>query len=221
MRLTRRLARPAVLADHEIRSAIADGELYVEPLDPDMVRPASLGLRLGQTAYALRAGAPVDTADESTYPTLVPRRPDGAGRLAVHPGEVILAPTLELLALPDTMAGLLDGTSEVARLGLSMVLAQQVTPGFGRPHGAVLTLEIVSHLPQPVYLWPKTRLCNLMLLRCGRVSRPYSAMPFNHSDDLDATPSRLAAHISTASSPRRAAARTPVAPAERTTTSGP
>jgi len=191
----------AVLADHEIMAALEHGALRIEPFNPDLVRPASIGLRLGVTAYTLESDGPVDTAHESSYPRWQPRALDDHGRLVILPDEVVLAPTLERLVVPDTMVGVLDGTSEVARLGLSMVLAQQVAPGFGAPHGAVLTLEIVSHLHSPVYLWPGTRLCNLMLLRCGRPVRGYSDMPYNHSDDLDASASRLARHINTVESP--------------------
>jgi dCTP deaminase len=181
----------AVLVDHEIRQAIAGGELAVADYEPEMVRPASLRLRLGSTAYVLASDGPVDTADEATYPRLVARSLD-RGRIVVRPGEVVLAPTHERLRLPETMVGLVDGTSDVARLGLTMVLAHQVSPGFGAPDGAVLTLEIVSHVRHPVYLWPCSPLCNLMLLRCGPVERPYSAMPFHHSAERDATRSYLA-----------------------------
>ncbi len=191
----------AVLADQEIVAAVKQGRLRVAPFNPDMIRPASIGLRLGVTAYTLHSDEPVDTARESTYPRWVRRPLDDHGRLVVNPGEMILAPTLERLVIPDTVVGVLDGTSEVARLGLSMVLAQQVAPGFGAPDGAVLTLEIVSHLASAIYLWPGTRLCNLMLLRCGASVRRYSEMPYNHSDDLDASASRLARHIVTVEHP--------------------
>ena len=185
------VAQPAVLVDDEIRAAIARGELRISDFRPDLVRPASLRLRLGTTAYVLRADGPIDSADASTHPRLVARSLDG-GRIVVYPGEVLLAPTLERVKLPDTMVGLIDGTSDVARLGLTMVLAHQVSPGFGTPDGAVLTLEIVSHLSEAICLWPGMALCNLMLLRCGPVAQPYSAMPFNHSAEIDATRSYLA-----------------------------
>jgi dCTP deaminase len=188
--------RPVVLADQEIRTAVAKGQLRVDPYEPELVRPAALSLRLGRTAFVLRASGPVDTAQPSTYPTLEPRPFDEHGRLVVHPGEVVLAPTLERVILPDTLIGVLDGISDVARLGMSVVLAQQVSPGFGSPDGAVLTLEIVSRLATPVYLRPGTRICNLMLLRCAKPSRSYADMPHNHSGDLGAEPSKLAHYAS-------------------------
>lgn len=188
-------ARPGrVLADHEIAAAVRKGRLRVDPFDDELVRPAAISLRLGETAFVLRPDAPVDTAEAASYPALEPRLPDDAGRLTVNPGEVVLAPTLERIVMPDTMVGVLDGISDVARLGMSVVLAHQVSPGFGAPDGAVLTLEIVSRLGRPVHLRPRTRICNLMLMRCAPPRRPYSQMPHNHSGDRDAMPSVLAAY---------------------------
>lgn len=181
-----------VLADHEIRAAVAAGELRVDPYEPGLVRPAALSLRLGRKAFVLEAAGPVDTAVADSYPRPQPRPPDRYGRIVVHPGEVVLAPTLERLVLPDALVGILDGISDVARLGMSVVLAQQVSPGFGQPDGAVLTLEIVSRLSTPVYLHAGMRICNLLLLRCAKPTRSYADMPHNHSSDRDAEPSRLA-----------------------------
>jgi dCTP deaminase len=184
-----------VLADREILAAVARGELRVDPFDPGMARPAALSLRLGATAFALCSDHEVDIGEASSYPHLEPRPPDDRGRLRVDPGEVVLAPTLERLVLPPTMVGVLDGISDVARLGMSVVLSHQVSPGFGAPDGGVLTLEIVSHLRHPIHLRPGTRICNLLLLRCASPDRPYSLMPHNHSADGDAMPSRLAAYV--------------------------
>ena len=182
-----------VLADHEIVSAIAAGELVVSPFDADLVRPAALSVRLGEQAFVLQADEPVDIADPETHPQLVARELDGRGRLRIDPGEVLLAPTLERIALSPNLAGLLDGTSDYARLGISVVLCHQVSPGFGYPNGAILTLEIVSRLSQTVYLRPGTRIGNLMLLRCAGAHRPYSRMPANYSADTVVRASRLGA----------------------------
>lgn len=183
-----------VLADHQILAAIRVGELSVSPFDPAMIRPAALSLRLGSEAAVLRAESTVDARDNRTYPQLTPRPADGRGRLVINPGEVLLAPTLERVRFSNRLAGILDGISDVARLGLSVVLSQQVSPGFGAPDGAMLTLEVVSRLPVPVLLYPGTRICNLMLMRCGRATRSYSSMLHNHSRDVRTMPSSWAAY---------------------------
>jgi len=185
-----------ILSDREIRAAHAGGELRIDPFDPDLLRPAALSLRLGFEASVLDARSDVDVADAATHPVLVPRDPDAEGRLRLNPGEVMLAPTLERISLPAGIAGLIDGTSDYARLGISVVLSHQVSPGYGSdsPSGAILTLEIVSHLSRAIFLRPGTRIGNLMLLRCGPVERPYPLMPANYSRDVLVRASRLAEH---------------------------
>ena len=168
------------------------GDLEVTPFDPGMIRPASAS-DSERDAAVLSASAPIDARDGATYPGLTAREPDAQGRLVVNPNEVLLASTLERVAISDRLAGILDGISDVARLGISVVLSQQVSPGYGSPDGAILTLEIVSRLPVPVILYPGTRICNLMLMRCGRPTNQYSSMPNNHSRDTRAAPSNWAA----------------------------
>lgn len=190
--------KSSVLADHQIKAAISRGEIRIEPYETGMIRPAAISLRLGNCGGVLRASQIIDSRDVSTYPELSERRPDEHGRLVVNPGEVLLAPTMERIAISDRLTGILDGISDVARLGISVVLSQQVSPGYGNPSGAVLTLEIVSRLPQPVILYPGTRICNLMLMKCGRAESPYPAMLHNHSGDTTAMPSNWAAfHVET------------------------
>jgi dCTP deaminase len=183
-----------VLTDREIADARASGELRVEPFDAGQLRPAALGLRLGSDAAVLVPRGTIDVAHVDTHPHLEAREPDEFGRLRLDPGEVLLAPTLERVSLSPCLAGLVDGTSGYARLGISVVLSHQVSPGFGwdASDGAILTLEIVTRLPETVYLRPGTRIANLMLLRCQPAERPYSLMPANYSSDLTVRASRVA-----------------------------
>ena len=188
----------AILSDYEIRAAQRGGELVVTPFEPAMIRPAALSLRLGAGACILvpRDGADIDIADAGTHPLLEERGPDAEGRLRLDPGEVMLAPTFERVALSSGLAGLIDGTSDLARLGISVVLSSQVSPGFGTDleGGAVLTLEIVSRLPRTVYLRVGARIGNLLLMRCSPAERPYPDIPINYSRDVTVRASRAAEH---------------------------
>ncbi|HEX3650356.1 MAG TPA: dCTP deaminase, partial [Pseudonocardiaceae bacterium] len=132
---------------------------------------------------------------------LRPKLLDGEGRLVVESGEVVLAPTLERVGLSGRLAGLVDGTSSYARLGVSVVLCHQVSPGFGADGGAIITLEITSHLRHPVLLRPGTRVANMMLFATTGSEVPYGAMPFNYSSDQRVAPSRLADHVAQAGVP--------------------
>jgi dCTP deaminase len=185
------IGRRGLLVDRDLRAALRRGDLVVDGLDPDLVRPAAVSLRLGDEAFVLRSRGPLDVADPDSYPELVPRPGDGQGRLVLHPGEVMLARTAERVGVGERLAGLLDGTSDWARLGVSIVLAHQVSPGYGMPHGSPLTLEIVSRLDHDVLLRPGTRIANLLLLRGRRVRRSYRDMPANHSRGDWSVASRL------------------------------
>ncbi|WP_410662540.1 dCTP deaminase [Amycolatopsis sp. lyj-84] len=195
MPLTWPVHRRGVLTDKAIKRAHRTGELTVTPFEPDLVRPAAISLRLGDEAFALDSNGTVDIADRSTYPDLRKKELDADGRLRIEPGEVVLAPTLEKIGLSEKLAGLVDGTSDYARLGISVVLCGQVSPGFGREKGAVLTLEIVNHLRHPVLLHPGTRICNLMLFATTGSDQPYGTLPHNYSSDHSVAPSRLADHV--------------------------
>jgi len=175
---------------------MAREELYVSPFDPAALRPAALSLHLGLRAQVLVPRGAVDVADVGTHPDLITREPDARGCLALWPGEVMLAPTQERIALSGRLAGLVDGTSDYARLGISVVLSHQVSPGYGSDvsGGAILTLEIVSRLSEVVYLRPGTRIGNLMLLHCRTAQRIYPLMAANYSRDVDVRASRLAEH---------------------------
>jgi dCTP deaminase len=166
--------RRGILSDRDIRAAIRRGELVVTDIERAMLRPAAVSLRLGTEAYVLSSHQPVDIAQENTFPRLVARPVDEHGRIVLRPGEVLLA-----------------RTSNYARLGISVVLSHQVSPGYGMPMGSPLTLEIVSRLRHDVYLRPGVRIANLMLLRGSRAQRSYRDMPANHSTPHWSVRSRL------------------------------
>lgn len=180
-----------VLTDRDIRQALESGDLSVDPFESDLVGPAAIGLRLGYRAFSLEASDVVDIADRSSYPELRPKPLDEQGRLRIEPGEVVLAPTLEQVGLSERLVGLVDGTSDYARLGVGVVLRSQVGPGFGQGRGAMITLEIVSHLKQAVLLHPGSRICNLMLFASGGSGVASAAVQVNHAPGYAATPSRV------------------------------
>jgi dCTP deaminase len=186
------ILRRGLLVDRDIHIALRRSELIVSDFDPELARPAALSLRLGHEAYALASRQLVDVTDPATYPELVPRPVDPAGCIVLRPGEVLLVRTWERVGLSDRLAGLLDGTSDWARLGISVVLAHQVSPGYGMPNGAPLTLEIVSRLEHHVRLRPGIRIANFLLLRGRRARRSYGAMPAHHSSPGWSIGSRLA-----------------------------
>ncbi|MDN5933118.1 MAG: 2'-deoxycytidine 5'-triphosphate deaminase [Pseudonocardia sp.] len=181
-----------MLTDRDIHAALRRGDLVVTGLDPALVRPAAVSLRLGDEAFVVRSRRPVDAADLTTYPELVPSPVNEDGRIVLPRGQVLLARTLERIGVGERLAGLLDGTSDWARLGVSVVLSHQVSPGYGMPMGSPLTLEIVSRLDHDLLLRPGVRIANLMLIRGRRSRRSYLDMEAHHSTEDWSVASRLA-----------------------------
>ena len=90
-------------------------------LDPSQIQPASLDLRLGREAYRLRASflpgrsATVRERLDSLAPERVSLEGEGA---VLEKGIVYLAPLLESLALPPTLAGAANPKSSTGRLDI-------------------------------------------------------------------------------------------------------
>jgi dCTP deaminase len=99
----------------------------------------------------------------------------GTGQtLVLHPGELLLALTLEYLSLPSDLWGNLEGRSTWARLGLQVhATAGMVDCGFR----GYLTLELQNLGRVPLMLYPGLRVGQLALFPVSNVLRPYHEKP--------------------------------------------
>lgn len=108
-----------ILPGHAIERLVADNQLIPDaPFVEGQVQPASLDLRLGKTAYRVRAsflpGPGVAVADKLADLTLHAfDLEDGA---VLETGCVYIVPLLEALALPDTLAAACNPKSSTGRL---------------------------------------------------------------------------------------------------------
>jgi dCTP deaminase len=140
-----------ILSDRDIRAAIADGRIVIDPFSPESVQPSSVDLHLGNRFRVFR---------NSRYPYIDVRieQPDltelveisGDDPFILHPGEFVLGSTVERVALPDDLVARLDGRSSLGRLGLLIhSTAGYVDPGWD----GTLTLELsnVANLPITLY----------------------------------------------------------------------
>jgi dCTP deaminase len=76
------------------------------------------------------------------------------------PGELVHGITKELVALPDDVAGWIEGRSSFARMGLMIHMsAGLVQPGTRNKQ----VLEVSNLSPAPIALYPGTRICQLVL----------------------------------------------------------
>ncbi|MBE7189948.1 dCTP deaminase, partial [Jatrophihabitans endophyticus] len=141
-----------LLSDRDIRSEVEAGRLAVEPWDAALVQPSSVDVRLDRFFRVFNNSRythidPAQQQDDLT--TLV--EPAGDDPFVLHPGEFVLGSTLEVVTLPDDLAGRLEGKSSLGRLGLlTHSTAGFIDPGFT----GHITLELSNVANLPITLWP-------------------------------------------------------------------
>ncbi|MEM8822155.1 MAG: 2'-deoxycytidine 5'-triphosphate deaminase [Pseudomonadota bacterium] len=117
-----------VLASQQIETLMASGALTCSDPVPGQVQPASLDLRLGDTAYRVRAsflpGAGKALADR--LPEFEMHRIDLTGGAVLEKGAVYLVPLQESLDLPADLSAVANAKSSTGRLDL---LTRTVTDG--------------------------------------------------------------------------------------------
>ncbi len=110
-----------VLTDEEIRAMIANGGIRAaRDVEPGQIQPASLDLRLGATAYRVRASflagkgrTVADRLEDFTMHSV-----DLTEGAVLEKGCVYVVPLLESLTLPTGTAGAASAKSSIGRLDL-------------------------------------------------------------------------------------------------------
>ena len=112
-----------ILSDRDLRERLERGDIKIDPLlDAGIqIQPASIDLRLGldfQT-FNFTQQALIDPMDPQSFAhsTTLVRLAENESFI-VHPGEFILATTLERVEVPTDLVARLEGRSSVGRLGI-------------------------------------------------------------------------------------------------------
>ena len=180
-----------LLSDRDIRSEVDAGRLAVEPWDAGLVQPSSVDVRLDRFFRVFNNSRythidPAQQQDELT--ALV--EPDGEDPFVLHPGEFVLGSTLEVVTLPDDLAGRLEGKSSLGRLGLlTHSTAGFIDPGFT----GHITLELSNVANLPIMLWPGMKIGQLCLFRLSSpAEHPYGSAIYGsrYQGQRGPTPSR-------------------------------
>jgi len=176
------------LADIQLvrRMCLMDSRaLVIRPLiDSNQVGGTTVDLRLGTEWEILRTARfqalnpgddPEDVGELLAASVEDYRLTIGHGQnLVLHPGELLLALTLEYLSLPDDLWGNLEGRSTWARLGLQVhATAGMVDCGFE----GYLTLELQNTGRIPLVLSPGLRIAQMAFFPVRGVMRPYHGKP--------------------------------------------
>lgn len=166
----------SILVDFEIKAAVADRELIIEPYDPALIQPNSYDVRLDDKFSWHEPGNEVIDPynEESVHLGLHSIRDDS---FIIQPGQFVLGATLERLCLPADIVGQLTGKSSLARLGVMVhVTAGFIDAGFSHPP-AQITLEIVNVGMRPVKLHAGMPIAQMIFTRTAVCAIPYNAKP--------------------------------------------
>lgn len=163
-----------LLSDRDIRAELDSGRIGLDPLELDMVQPASIDVRLDRffRLFDNHRYAHIDPAQEQPELTrLVEVEPDEA--FILHPGEFVLGSTYEQVTLPHDVAARLEGKSSLGRLGLlTHSTAGFIDPGFS----GHVTLELSNVATLPITLWPGMKIGQLCYFRLSSpAEHPYGS----------------------------------------------
>ncbi|GIG29661.1 dCTP deaminase [Cellulomonas marina] len=166
-----------LLSDRDIRAELDAGRIALEPLDPAMLQPSSIDVRLDRFFRLF---------DNHKYPVIDPaaEQPeltrlvevDGGEPFVLHPGEFVLGSTFEQVTLPDDIAARLEGKSSLGRLGLlTHSTAGFIDPGFT----GHVTLELSNVATLPILLWPGMKIGQLCFFRLSSAAEnPYGSAAY-------------------------------------------
>ncbi len=164
----------SVLADRDIRTALQEKRIRIDPFDEDCLQPSSVDLHLDREFrvfhnYRYARIDPRTEQPDLTEPTAI----DDDEPFILHPGEFVLGQTLEWVELPDDLVSRLEGKSSLGRLGLLIhSTAGYVDPGWK----GNLTLELSNVANLPIALYFGMRIGQISFFEMsGPVERPYGS----------------------------------------------
>ncbi|MGA9061909.1 MAG: dCTP deaminase, partial [Terracidiphilus sp.] len=146
-----------MMTDHEIRAAVQNGEIILNPFDDSKVEPASYDARVGMWAFSSSSRERIDLG--------------ARGVLIVEPGEFAVLECRERVELNNRTVAQLGLRSEYARRGLLMLSGPQIDPGFS----GVLVVRLINLAPKPIALPYEAPFMTLQFFRlASATTRPYS-----------------------------------------------
>ena len=163
-----------ILSDVDIRKAIANGQIGIEPFDEADVQPSSVDLhadRLFRTFTNHRYPV-IDVKTPMDDLTSLIEVQDG-DPFILHPGEFVLGSTAEYISLPNDLVARLEGKSSLGRLGLLIhSTAGYVDPGF-EGH---LTLELSNVANLPITIYPGMKIGQISFFQLtSEAEHPYGS----------------------------------------------
>ncbi|PPI88210.1 dCTP deaminase [Candidatus Pantoea edessiphila] len=170
------------LCDKDIESWLDHGKLIIIPRPHiNNIHGATIDLRLGNqfrifnnynNAYINLSGSEYEIHKSLNQIMSHEININNNELFFLHPGNLVLAVTLESIIMPDNLVGWLDGRSSLARLGLMVhATSHRIDPGW---EGCIV-LEFYNFGKLPLALCPGMLICALSFEILSNPSlRPYN-----------------------------------------------
>ena len=190
---------PAALSRSSIVKRISDGDLVISPiLAAEQLGPSTVDLRMGTVALMSRAGAQSHVDPEENLPNTTARHADAQLRqqkherfdipftssFLLHPGSLILVPTLEWVVIPPDLQGVVTARSSWAREGLNIATATIVNPGYR----GIITLELANFGEIPIRLDPGLRIAQIAFYSLEQYDKEKDAVGLQGQFDMSFEP---------------------------------
>ncbi len=140
-----------ILSDRDIKKALKEGRISVDPLFEGSIQPASVDLHLGDSFLVFKntqhAFIDVKKPIKEMMEEIVIKDDEP---FILHPGEFALGATFETTGVADDIVGRLEGKSSLGRIGIII----HATAGYLDPGNKLnMTLELhnIGNLPVKLY----------------------------------------------------------------------
>lgn len=148
-----------ILSDKDLKTALKDNKIRVNPYDPELIGPSGIDLRLGYQARIFKDSDKIKVLNPfEEYGEAISQSLESKdGRLVIPPGEIVLATSLEKIEVPDDLGARLIPKNSFNRLGI-FLFSGTIEPGFK----GNLTLTIQNMGKMPVILYPGMPFCKVV-----------------------------------------------------------
>jgi len=181
-----------VFSDKDIKEAINNGIIGIDPYFEKDVQPASVDLHLDKKLLIFNnSSAPFIDLKKELPDLNEPIIIQGDEPFIIHPGDFVLGSTLEKITIPNDMVARIEGKSSLGRLGLLIhSTAGFVDPGFS----GNLTLELANVSRLPITLYYGMRIGQISFQKMvSEAEKPYGSpeLKSRYQGQLDPTESRV------------------------------
>ncbi len=167
-----------ILSDRDIKKALDEGKIGIDPLFPNSMQPASVDVHLGADFLVFKntnnicidPQLPIDDMMEEVII-------DDTRQFILHPGDFALGMTYETISVPNDMVVQLNGKSSLGRIGLIV----HATAGYVDPGNTLkITLELHNLANLPIKLYYKMPIAQVAFVKLSSEAEvPYGKDKLN------------------------------------------